>query len=119
MLVVDINHVTIIIICILVCVVMCVCVCVVIVAVVLVVVVMSSVCHRACGCDSDATLLSVVAIGSVSLLSRADAEKVAQLRIQHMESLVSRLQKEKKAMDEEFGRQRKKFMNQMMLTECK
>ena len=46
-----------------------------------------------------------------------DAEKVAQLRIQHMEGLVSRLQKEKRAMDEEFGRQRKKFMNQMMQTE--
>ena len=48
-----------------------------------------------------------------------DAEKVAQLRVQHMESLVSRLQKENRGMDEEFGRQRKKFMNQMMLTECK
>lgn len=63
-----------------------------------------------------------VAAGNRSFLylfSCTDAEKVTQLRVQHMESLISRLQKEKRAMDEEFGRQRKKFMNQMMQTECK
>lgn len=41
----------------------------------------------------------------------------SQLRLQYLESIVARLEKEKKAMEEEFGRQRKKFMSQMMQTE--
>ena len=42
----------------------------------------------------------------------------SQLRLRYLESIVARLEKEKKAMEEEFGRQRKKFMSQMMQTEC-
>ena len=41
----------------------------------------------------------------------------SQLRLQYLEGMVARLDKEKKAMEEEFGRQRKKFMSQMMQTE--
>jgi hypothetical protein len=40
-----------------------------------------------------------------------------QLRQQYLEGMISRLTKEKAAMEEEFGRQRKKFMNQMVQAE--
>lgn len=37
--------------------------------------------------------------------------------MQYLESLCGNLQREKKAMEEEFGRQRKKFMNNMIESE--
>lgn len=40
------------------------------------------------------------------------------LRIQYLERLCVNLQKEKKAMEEEFGRQRKKFMDRMMQSDA-
>ena len=40
------------------------------------------------------------------------------LRVQYLESLCVTLQKEKRGMEEEFGRQRKKFMNHMMEMEA-
>lgn len=40
------------------------------------------------------------------------------LRVKYLEQMVSRLDKEKKAMEEEFGRQRKKFMKEMVQAEC-
>lgn len=41
-----------------------------------------------------------------------------KLRLQYLEGILSRMQKEKAGMDEEFGRQRKKFMQQMVDLEC-
>lgn len=40
-----------------------------------------------------------------------------KLRLQYLEGMVSRLEREKKGMEEEFGRQRKKFMNEMIQSE--
>ena len=40
------------------------------------------------------------------------------LRVQYLESLCVTLQKEKRGMEEEFGRQRKKFMNHMVEMEA-
>lgn len=40
------------------------------------------------------------------------------LRVQYLESLCVTLQKEKRGMEEEFGRQRKKFMNHMVEVEA-
>ena len=41
-----------------------------------------------------------------------------KLKVQYLESIVGRMQKEKAGMDEEFGRQRRKFMQQMVDLEC-
>lgn len=40
------------------------------------------------------------------------------LRVQYLESVCGSLQREKKGMEEEFGRQRKKFMNNMIQMEA-
>jgi hypothetical protein len=42
------------------------------------------------------------------------ATSALELRLQHMEALCQDLQREKSAMDEQFGQQRKKFMNIMV-----
>ena len=42
----------------------------------------------------------------------------SQLRMRYLEQMVARLDREKKAMEEEFGRQRKKFMKEMVQAEC-
>ena len=39
------------------------------------------------------------------------------LRIEYLEKMVSRLTVDKKGMEEEFGKQRKKFMQEMIKTE--
>lgn len=49
-----------------------------------------------------------------SLLDGGSSAASQSLRSHYLEKLCADLQKEKKAMEEEFGRQRKKFMNRMM-----
>ena len=41
-----------------------------------------------------------------------------KLKLQYLEGMLGRMQKEKAGMDDEFGRQRKKFMQQMVDLEC-
>lgn len=47
-------------------------------------------------------------------------EEIGQLKLKvhYLESIAGRLQRENSGMEEEFGRQRKKFMKQMMELEC-
>ena len=58
--------------------------------------------------------LATASLGSARSLSRGTEGGNLVLRMQYLESLCGNLQREKRAMEEEFGRQRKKFMNNMI-----
>ena len=58
--------------------------------------------------------LATASLGATRSLSRGTEGGNLALRMQYLESLCGNLQREKKAMEEEFGRQRKKFMNNMI-----
>ena len=59
----------------------------------------------------------VVATASLGAPRSLPTENLA-LRVQYLESVCGSLQREKKGMEEEFGRQRKKFMNNMIQMEA-
>ena len=60
---------------------------------------------------------ATASLGATRSLSRGTEGGNLALRMQYLESLCGNLQREKKAMEEEFGRQRKKFMNNMIESE--
>ena len=62
--------------------------------------------------------LATASHGSTRSLSRGTEGENLVLRMQYLESLCGSLHREKKAMEDEFGRQRKKFMNNMIEKEA-
>ena len=53
----------------------------------------------------------------LNVLDGSGSPSTLALRLKYLESIVSRLTAEKKGMEEEFGRQRKRFMEQMISSE--
>lgn len=63
-------------------------------------------------------MLFVYLFTCVCLCFVGEGVSTTNLRIRYLEQMVARLDGEKRSMDEEFGRQRKKFMHEMMQAEC-